>query len=418
MKKYFLICTIILLMVLLFSGIGFADRWGIHKRGVYSPFFGSPINVRSIQLTGEHIKNNTAYYTYKFIIDRPNRDDGWGRANYNGLNLRLYYWAALTGTDPYSSLYTGKTVYQKTHANPRMIVVHVMEGLKPSRNPYYIRVGILPYPMVGNHSCRDFIQVYRSDYVSFLKSLITKSNIYGVIGDFALGKLKDGVIDSTLDRAITYYGQVVKLEVNATMPNLLGVTSEKAAHMLRERTLIPRPLWNQYIPTSNKAMQGRVAWQQYAWGNRLQANTQVEYRLYKYMGEQNQLYTDKEICGDGIDNNGNNQIDEGCNFEREIILDDNQCRDDTIGLIVDDRRFGVTPPGHKRHFNLSGLTFGEHRVTVVAVKSGGKPYKCADNRIVSYSIKLGKGIYFSDGSSYKSAEIQEGTNKVYGVIVK
>lgn len=127
--------------------------------------------------------------------------------------------------------------------------------------------------------------------------------------------------------------------------------------------------------------------------------------------------SDKEICGDGIDNNGNKLIDEGCNFRREIIIDDNQCKDDTIGLMVDGRNYGTNPAGHKRHFNISNLSPGRHEVTVVAVNSGGKAYGCNDSQEVTYSIKLGQGIKFVSGGTYKSGSINAGKAKRYQVIV-
>ncbi len=126
-----------------------------------------------------------------------------------------------------------------------------------------------------------------------------------------------------------------------------------------------------------------------------------------------------EICGDGIDNNGNNEIDEGCQFNLEIILDDNECPDDTMGLTVDGQYdLGSNPAGHKRHFNLSGLSRGQHTVQVYGVKSGGKTFGCADNKVITYSIEFGSGIKSIKGYKKKSGKIKEGESKTYTIMVQ
>ncbi|BEQ13907.1 hypothetical protein FAK_09730 [Desulfoferula mesophila] len=126
----------------------------------------------------------------------------------------------------------------------------------------------------------------------------------------------------------------------------------------------------------------------------------------------------REICGDGIDNNGNNLIDEGCNYKREIILDDDECPDDTVGLVVDGRKLGNTPPGNKRHFDVSYLRPGRHTIIVLAVRSGGQQYRCSNNKQVTYSVKLGKGIKFTNGRNYATGNIKEGSNRKYTIVVQ
>lgn len=133
----------------------------------------------------------------------------------------------------------------------------------------------------------------------------------------------------------------------------------------------------------------------------------------------------QEICGDGIDNNGNNQIDEGCNFNLEVILDDDECPDDTMALIIDGYNYGNNPAGHKRHYNVTGLLRGKHTIEVYGVKSGGKAYKdkrtgrsCANNDIITYSIEFGYGIKAKNGRKKSSSNIREGKSKSYTITVQ
>lgn len=134
--------------------------------------------------------------------------------------------------------------------------------------------------------------------------------------------------------------------------------------------------------------------------------------------------TGKEICGDGIDNNGNNEIDEGCKFSREIVIDDNECPDDTIRLYVDGRNYGNNPAGHKRHYNVSGLSWGEHEIEIYGVESGGDKYKdedgkpCNNSNTITISIELGEGINFAGGGKSRSKDIKEGKSKKFTVVVK
>ena len=129
--------------------------------------------------------------------------------------------------------------------------------------------------------------------------------------------------------------------------------------------------------------------------------------------------TGREICGDGIDNNGNNEIDEGCQFRLEIILDDNECEDDTMGLVVDGRHnLGNNPAGNKRHFNLTGLPRGRHSVQVIGVKSGGKAYGCRDTDVITYSIEFGSGVQSIKGYKKISGKVREGQSKTYHIMVQ
>ena len=412
MKKIFICKILAVLLVLCIAGAAHAVPWKTVKPGKYFPLFGKPIQLESVHTTREICKDGKCYYTYKLIIKRPSRDDGWGRADFRGFKARLHYWSATIGYNPYITLAKEKRVFQNTHQDPHKIVVHIMQGLRPGK--HRISVGIIPYPMIGNYSLKKVIQLYRGPYVTFLKdlkTLLSAINPAAAALDIVISHTADATINATIRSLATRYGQVFDLEVLAKMPDLHKKTAQKAALMLTMRNLVPQPDKSHPIYTTDKRLNGLVAKQGFKPGERVKAKTKVPYKFYKYR-------LGKEICGDGIDNNGNNQIDEGCHFKREIIIDDNECDDDTIKLFVDGKNWGMNPAGHIRHYNVSGLTRGQHKVTVLAVKSGGKAFGCQDNKIVTYSIKLGKGITFSGGGQYHSGRLNEGSKKHYNVIVK
>ncbi|KIX14755.1 hypothetical protein [Dethiosulfatarculus sandiegensis] len=100
------------------------------------------------------------------------------------------------------------------------------------------------------------------------------------------------------------------------------------------------------------------------------------------------------------------------------LVDDNQCPDDIIGLIVNGRNLGNTPAGHKPHFKVSGLSRGQHQIAIIAVNSGGKRCKCRIDDIVSFSVTLGKGVKFQSGGAQKTGRIKAGAKKSYKVIVQ
>jgi len=113
-----------------------------------------------------------------------------------------------------------------------------------------------------------------------------------------------------------------------------------------------------------------------------------------------------EICGDGIDNDNNDQIDEGCRYDLEIYIEDNQCEDDIIGLILDGKNLGNTPMGKGRHYNISDISAGQHKVELVGVESGGSPYGCNSSGGISYLIEI-------EGYLSESGVFQVGTTLEY-----
>ncbi len=406
--------NVIILVISVVSFIGsstsFADPWRITKYGKSSPFYGAPFKVLKVKVVKEIIRDGKAYYQYKMILQRPSWDDSTGVVKTNTLNLRLYYFAASPGLNPYWSLYKGLTVGQhKKKGHPGKIVIYLFEGFQPSRLKRRIRIGAIPYPMVAGYSVKSAVGIYRSDYVSLLEFLLEKTTLAGVV----IGKVKDMTIDSILDRTLTYYGAVVEMEVLAKVPGIRGIPVETAIRELRMRTL--KPHITGYVSTNKRRLHNRVKGYSrrinYVDGNRVRAGTQLHFNVWKYIGDNkpNHRYG-KEICGDGVDNDGDNLIDEDC-YKKYIIIDDWQCKDDVTGLYIDGRRIGSSPPGRKKYFNMNWLSKGYHTLTIEAVSSYGKRMGCDNTDDVTYSVKLGPGIKFAAGSTYANGILHAKGNK-------
>lgn len=84
-----------------------------------------------------------------------------------------------------------------------------------------------------------------------------------------------------------------------------------------------------------------------------------------------------EICGDGIDNDGDNEIDEcdaGC-CDKNVQITVTDCgtaADDIFLVAVDGGDVGVTPKGAANTFNVE-LSPGDHTITVTCLDDGGEP---------------------------------------------
>ncbi len=84
-----------------------------------------------------------------------------------------------------------------------------------------------------------------------------------------------------------------------------------------------------------------------------------------------------EVCGDGIDNDGDNLIDEcdaGC-CDKNVQLTVTDCGtapDDIFLVAIDGMEVGVTPKGNANTFNVE-LSPGGHSVTVTCLDDGGEP---------------------------------------------
>lgn len=129
----------------------------------------------------------------------------------------------------------------------------------------------------------------------------------------------------------------------------------------------------------------------------------------------------REICGDGLDNDGDNQIDEDCNYK--LFVSDNQCPDDTVGVRLDGQDLGQTPTGQGRFFDISQFTSGEHTLTITAVASAGQQFGCSSNPIVSYGLNLigGAKILKKNGAAFEqtsdSGELTVGTQLRYTILI-
>jgi hypothetical protein len=118
--------------------------------------------------------------------------------------------------------------------------------------------------------------------------------------------------------------------------------------------------------------------------------------------------TGEEYCGDGVDNNLNDLIDEDCGYSISITVDDNQCPDDVIGLRLDGIYLGNTPIGKARTYDASFVTPGKHELAIIGVKSYGSAYGCASTPIVSYGVSASTGFSVSN-------EVPEGRLHLYTV---
>jgi protocatechuate 3,4-dioxygenase beta subunit len=84
-----------------------------------------------------------------------------------------------------------------------------------------------------------------------------------------------------------------------------------------------------------------------------------------------------EICGDGIDNDGDGEIDEcdaGC-CDKNVQVTVSDCgfaADDIFLVAVDGGDVGVTPKGAANTFNVE-LSPGDHSITVTCLDDGGDP---------------------------------------------
>jgi hypothetical protein len=128
----------------------------------------------------------------------------------------------------------------------------------------------------------------------------------------------------------------------------------------------------------------------------------------------------EERCGDGIDNDGDDDIDEGCDYA--LYVEDNQCKDDIIGIEIDGIYLGETPAGMGRYFDISYLDSGYHELVIIPVDSGGEAYGCDPTSIITYGITLTNVEFLSkDGSEFDgttdSGKISVGDSISYEIYI-
>jgi hypothetical protein len=131
----------------------------------------------------------------------------------------------------------------------------------------------------------------------------------------------------------------------------------------------------------------------------------------------------QEICGDGMDNDGDQEIDEGCYAENKIILDDSKCPDDTMALVIDGVDYGTNPPGHKRHYNIGYIDPNrKHKLEIIGIKSGGSQYRkrggsgrCADTKEITYKVNIDKKLRFkhNNRNNVRTGTIMEGKKAMF-----
>jgi len=179
-----------------FKTISYPRQWN---------FYGQPLKVEKVTYVGKKFINQDTgkyVYGYKVIVKRPSKDNGWGVVN-DGMNHRIFYWAAHDGWDLRIAISNNMGIYQdETPNNPRHITLYITLGLAPQT--HRIRIAAIPYPMYSNTgSFRDVIQLHRNSYINWAKDLITATTPIGFVGSIAWGAVKDVALDSFISAVST-----------------------------------------------------------------------------------------------------------------------------------------------------------------------------------------------------------------------
>lgn len=123
-----------------------------------------------------------------------------------------------------------------------------------------------------------------------------------------------------------------------------------------------------------------------------------------------------EICGNGIDDDGDGYIDEGCPFKISMLLQDSGNSDDDIfRLYVDGEAIlPETPRGKHRYYDLGMLSSGYHTVEVYVVDDINPPG--------TFKLTLYGGAVFRDGSTAYDCTVydtcpNEGESLMFTIIV-
>lgn len=116
----------------------------------------------------------------------------------------------------------------------------------------------------------------------------------------------------------------------------------------------------------------------------------------------------KEICGDGVDNNGNGLIDEGCATQSNAnvlfyIFDSGDAKDDIFHLSVAGKNLGQSPKGGRSEFGLA-LSPGSYNATLLVIEDGDASGTCCGTYTIT--IVQGKNVLASQsGSERKGVSI-------------
>lgn len=265
------------------DGYDLADTWIRIRTAQAGPVFGAPMRIEDVVLAGESDNRGVVHNIYKFIIRRPGIDDGRGVGIHAAGNFRLYYWAALTEKMNYLNIaaYDEKNVYQDIDFDPNKVLVNLQDGLTPGT--YNIVVGIYPYPYIYGYSFKTAIQLYRSNYVAFLMALLKNTSIMGALGSYAYSYGESQLLDYFLTKLSEDYGETIRLEVLAKVPNLFGMNEFEASNLLRARSLVPAPDSSRTVKTNDQAMHGTIAWQGYNFNDRISAGSQIAFTFHRYV---------------------------------------------------------------------------------------------------------------------------------------
>jgi PKD repeat protein len=99
-----------------------------------------------------------------------------------------------------------------------------------------------------------------------------------------------------------------------------------------------------------------------------------------------------EICGNGIDDDGDGYIDEGCSTISILLEDTGNVKDDVFRLFIDGVEIPPdTPVGGRRYYSIDGLSRGRHTVEVFVVRDTDPPG--------TFTLTLSGGAVFEDGGT-------------------
>lgn len=94
-----------------------------------------------------------------------------------------------------------------------------------------------------------------------------------------------------------------------------------------------------------------------------------------------------EICGDGVDNNANGLIDEGCASQTNsnvviYLFDSGRVKDDIFNLSVAGRTLGQNPKGGRTEFGVT-LNPGSYTATLLVIEDGDASGSCCGTFVVT-----------------------------------